>query len=91
MTVIILPPDLEERIVEEAKRRGVAPENIALDGLRQLFTSTEPLDDAPGPESLFAFMAGHIGTVDGTSEALSEHCGNRFTDAIAEKCIRAQL
>jgi len=47
--VIHLTPPLEAALSEEARRRGVTPEVVALDALRQRFLSTvpavEPRDD----------------------------------------------
>jgi hypothetical protein len=81
MTTITLPPDLESRLAEEASRRGTTPERLALDGLRRLFT---PRSDETVPvPTLFDFLAGHIGTVAGTAEPLSENCGRRFAEGLA--------
>ena len=44
MTPILLPPDLENAIAEEARRRGLAPETLAVDGLRRLFAPGEASD-----------------------------------------------
>ena len=47
--VVHLPPQLEAAISEQARRRGVAPEALALDALRERFLPTappvEPRDD----------------------------------------------
>jgi hypothetical protein len=83
MTTISLPPDLESRLTEEASRRGTTPEQLALDGLRRLFAP--PPDEASPSTTLFDFLAGHIGTVAGTAEPLSEDFGRRFSDGLVEK------
>jgi hypothetical protein len=85
MTTITLPPDLEARLAEEARRSGATPEQLALDGLRRLFAP--PVVEANG-SSLFDFLAGHIGTVAGSTEPLSEDCGRRFADGMLEKHLR---
>ncbi len=85
MTTITLPPDLENRLAEEAARRGTTPELLALDGLRQLFTPT------PAPAgTLYDFLAGYLGTVAGTAERLSEDCGRRFSEGLAAEQPRGQ-
>ncbi len=84
MTTIVLPPDLEDAITKEATRRGVAPETVAVDGLRRLFPRSEEHSEQPGPASLFDSLAGHIGTIQGVSDAVSEGCGDRFADAMVE-------
>ena len=85
MTRITLPPDLEKPLLEEARRLGTTPELLALDCLRRLFVpQMESGPSAPG-ETLFDFLSGHIGKVNGTTEAWSENCGQRFADGLAEK------
>ena len=91
MTTITLPPDLEGSIAREAHRRGIAPETLALDGLRRLFAPAPAGEESASSENLFDFLAGHIGTVSGTMEALSERCGDRFADAMVEKHGRGCL
>lgn len=86
MTTITLTPDIEARLIEQARQQGTTPELLALDGLRRLFA---PEQDAaagsPPGETLFDFLQGYVGTVGGTSEALSENCGDRFAQGMAEK------
>lgn len=72
MTTITLPPDLEGRLADEARRRGTTPELLALDGLRRLFPPPGADNGAEGHGTLFDFLAGYIGTVEGTTEPLSE-------------------
>ena len=85
MTRITLPPDLEKPLLEEARRLGTTPELLALDWLRRLFVpQVESSPSAPG-ETLFDFLSGHIGRVNGTTEAWSENCGQRFADGLTEK------
>ena len=83
MTTITLPPDLEDRLADEASRRGTTTELLALDGLRRLFAS--PTDELACTDTLFDFLAGHIGTITGTTEPLSEDCGHRFAEGLAAK------
>lgn len=42
---ITLTPELEEVIAEQARRKGMPPEHLALDGLRTLFVPTQPTPD----------------------------------------------
>ncbi len=91
MTTIILPPDVEDAIAEEAARLGVAPETVAVDGLRRLFTRPQNASNQSEPGSLFDSLAGHIGSVAGRLEAFSERCGDRFADAMVEKYERGRL
>jgi hypothetical protein len=91
MTTITLPPDLEERLAAEARRRGTTAELLALDSLRQLFVPNGADDRAVAGESLFDSLSGYIGAVDGTSEALSEDCGRRLSEGLEERQRQGRL
>jgi hypothetical protein len=89
MTTITLPPDLDGRIQDEAMRRGTTPELLALDGLRQLFPVSRSTPSDNGG-TLLDFLGPFAGAIDGSSEPLSENCGKKFTEALAEKNRRAR-
>jgi hypothetical protein len=91
MTTITLPPDLEGRLAEEARRRGTTLELLALDGLRRLFAPPPTGNGEEGPGTLFDFLAGYIGTVAGSSEPYSENCGRRFAEGLAQKQQQGRL
>lgn len=91
MTSITLPPDLEGTLAEEARRLGTTPESLALDSLRKLFASKSSPDPFPAGQTLFDFLSGCIGRVSGTSEALSENCGQRFAEGLVEKHRQGHL
>lgn len=92
MITISLPRDLEGPLIAEAQKRGTTPELLVLDGLRKLFgpppASDEPSGDAA---TLFDLLADSIGTVEGSSEAFSENCGQRFAEGMVEKHLRRSL
>lgn len=91
MTRITLPPELEKPLVEEARRQGTTPELLALESLRRLFVpQAEPGSSAPD-ETLFDFLSGHIGKVNGTTEALSENGGQRFADDLEDRHQQGRL
>ena len=83
--VIRLTPDIEDVLNQEARRQGVTPEQLALDSLGKLFLASESSEAAEGKECLYDFLAGHVGVVDGSTEAFSEDCGRRFADGLAAK------
>ncbi|MGI8982291.1 MAG: hypothetical protein ACR2FY_23925 [Pirellulaceae bacterium] len=91
MTIITLPPDLEGRLGDEARRRGTTTELLALDGLRQLFAPVPSGNGAEQHGTLFDFLAGYVGTVAGASETYSEDCGRRFTEGLAKQQERESL
>lgn len=71
---------MRQRLLEaKGRTRGVTPE-----GLPARFAGTAT-DLEHADETLFDFLAGYVGTIDGTTEALSEDCGRRFADGMAEK------
>jgi hypothetical protein len=45
MTTIALPPELEKVLTEQARLRGVSPEALALDALRERFLPKGPAED----------------------------------------------
>jgi hypothetical protein len=70
MTTITIPPEIADPLTEAARKQGKSPEQLALDSLRKLFVPTT--SDEHGVEhSLYDFLAGHIGTIAGSAEAIS--------------------
>ena len=92
MITIALPPDIEGPLIEEAQRRGTTPELLVLDSLRTLFVPTSAPEELTGEDATLSdFLAGYIGTVEGSREAFSDNCGQRFTEGVAEKQQRGRL
>jgi hypothetical protein len=89
--VIPLTPDIETALIHEAQRQGTTPEQLAIDSLGKLFLLPGPAGESIYKGSLADFLAGHIGTVNGTTEALSENCGRLFADAVLEKQRQGRL
>ena len=89
MITITLPLEVEGQLLKEARQQGTTPELLALDCLRERFTPGKK--QAPGDTglSLFDFLSDHIGMIDGTTEALSENCGQRFSDGLLERRERS--
>jgi hypothetical protein len=85
MTTITLPPDIEGPLAEAARQRGMTTERFALDALRRFCAPLPSIEGAPNGGTLFDFLVGYIGTVDGTAEALSENTGRRFAEGLARK------
>ena len=81
MITISLPPDIEGPLIEEAQRRGTTPELLVLDSLRTLFVPTPDSDEPTGEDATLSdFLAGYIGTVEGSREAFSDNCGPHFAE-----------
>lgn len=85
MSTITLPPEVEGPLTKEARRKGTTPELLAVDCLRQLFAPSPTTETRTEGETLFDFLSGYTGTVSGTTEALSENCGQRFGQGLVEK------
>ncbi len=79
MTTITLPPEFEGPLAEEARRQGTTPELLAIRCLRKLFVPGLTGEQPSEGETLSDFLAGYIGTVSGTTDALSANCGRRFS------------
>jgi len=88
--VIHLTPDIESALAQQAQRQGTTPERLALDSLGKLFVQRPP-DVPSGATSLLDFLAGYVGTVEGTGEAFSENCGRRFAEALTVKHEQGRL
>ena len=78
--VIRLTSDIEIALQQQAKRQGTTPERLALEALGSMFLQSAPSESSAGEATLFDFLSGYIGTVEGTGEALSENCGGRFAE-----------
>lgn len=91
MTTVTLPPEVERPLVEEARKKGTTPELLAVDCLRKLFVLSPESEQPPEGESLFDFLADYVGAVSGTTEPLSENCGQRFAEGLVEKQRRGHL
>lgn len=72
--VIRLTSDIEAALAREAQRQGITPEQLAIDTLAKSFLEA-PSGVSSGRTSLFDYLYGYIGTIEGISEALSENCG----------------
>ena len=87
----ILPPEVEGPLAGKARKKGTTPELLAVDCLRKLFTPSLEAGKSVEGESLFDFLSGYVGTVSGTTETLSENCGQRFAQGLVEKQHRGHV
>jgi hypothetical protein len=79
MMTILLPSDIEGPLTAEAQRQGTTPELLALDSLPKLFMFPFDLDEPSGDATtLFDFLDGYIGTIEGSIEAFSENRGQQL-------------
>jgi hypothetical protein len=81
MSTITIPPEIEASLADAARKKGITPESLAVENLRKHFSPTEP----DQTKTLHDYLAGYIGAVEGTGEALSENCGEKCTDWLVEK------
>ena len=82
MMTLTIPADLEGALAKAAQQRGVALERLALETLWERFAPGE--GKSAGGATLFDLLANGIGAVDGSPEAWSERCGQRFAEGLAE-------
>jgi len=85
MTTIVLPPEVDGPLAEQARKRGMTPELLAIDYLRERFVLSPPVVEAGGGSTLYHFLSGYIGTIDGTTEARSEKTDQGFVEGLVEK------
>lgn len=91
MTTITLPPEIEETVAQQAQRQGTTTELLALDVLRRSFAPPPEAEKADMGDTLYDFLRGYIGTVNGSSEAFSEDCGEKFAEGMAQKQQEGRL
>jgi hypothetical protein len=82
--IITLTPDIEQALAAEARKRGLIPEQLALDILRARFLSPES-ERSPAAEqvTLADFLCGHVGVLHSSDYVpggarLSEDSGQKF-------------
>lgn len=95
---IVVPPEIERVLVEEARRLGTTPELLAVDSLRERFSPaairSERLSEQQG--TLADFLSDHIGVlhssefvVDGAR--MSEESGKKFAAGMVKKRQQGRL
>ncbi len=85
MITITFPPEIEQTLIEEASKKGMTPEMYAVDCLRTFFSTSRKGEVDNNNETLFDFLSGYAGTIDGVAENYSEDCGSRFTQHLLDK------
>ena len=87
---ITLTPDIEQALVDEARRLGTTPEALALDSLRARFvveTSPHVSDDS---QTMAEFLEGFIGVIDSEDVTpggarMSERAHEKFAAGLQER------
>jgi len=82
MTTIIIPPELEAKMAEAAKREGTTLERLAVESLQRIYAAPTSLAALPNGGTLADFLQGYVGTVAGSDEAWSLQTGERLTDML---------
>lgn len=90
MVTIALTKDIEGPLTEQARKRGMTPEQLALETLREIFAKPL-LQERQEEGTLFDFLSGYIGTVEGSGEDVSRIGSQLFTDSLVEKKRRGHL
>jgi hypothetical protein len=73
---------MEGPLAEQARQCGTTPERLALDSLRMLFVPAAP-ETQVNEGTLFEVLSDYIGSISGTTDALSENCAEHFAEGIA--------
>jgi hypothetical protein len=90
--IIILTPDIESALAEEARKQGTTPEVLALDCLRERFLPAGTSEPSSGQQGTLAdFLAGFIGVLASSEHVpggarMSEDTGKKFAAGMLQKC-----
>ncbi len=103
---IVLSPEIEAALAAQAERRGLTPDQlvneILKDNLRdangagQIAVNGSSIE-AEEPEeelaegTMYDLLKPYIGIVNGSDEALSQNCGERFTEYVVKKHREGKL
>lgn len=95
--IITLPPDIEQVLVEHARKQGTTPELLVLDSLRERFIL--PSSSASSAESegtLADFLGKHIGVLHSSEylpggARMSEDTGKKFAAGMVTKRQQRRL
>ena len=89
--IITLPPDIEQVLVEHARKQGTTPELLALDSLRERFIPSSSSDSSAESEGTLAdFLGKHIGVLHSSKHIpggahMSEDTGKKFAAGIKKR------
>lgn len=94
---ITLPPDIEQILAEEARKRGTTTELLALASLRERFVP-QPAEEVSTDEynTLAEFLSGQIGVLHSSEEVpgganMSEASGQKFAAGLLQKRQQGHL
>jgi hypothetical protein len=87
---IDMTPEMEQKLDDMARRRGMTPESLVLSAVEQLLIPAERENGKPAPGSMAEFLEGYVGVFDSRDwvpggARLSERTGEQFTDVLQQK------
>jgi hypothetical protein len=87
---IILPPELQQALEEQAEQQGTTPELLAIDRLRSLLLPPVVPNSPEGEGTMADFFADFIGSIHSSQVVpggvhLSEDTGRRFKELLQKK------
>ena len=94
---IIITPDIEHALAEEASKTGTTPQELALQCLRARFVPSDGSEAAAQEQGTLAdFLAGYIGVLASGEHVpggarMSEESGKKFATGMAQKRQRGRL
>jgi hypothetical protein len=96
MLTITLPPELEEVVTREARKRGTTPDRLVIEVLRNAFLPAEAANESELQGTLADYLSDYIGSVNsrengGEVSNLSEDTGKKFTQLMVEKHRQGKL
>ena len=95
--IITLPPDIEQVLVEHARKQGTTPELLVLDSLRERFILASSSDSSAESEGTLAdFLGTYIGVLHSSEHIpggarMSEDTGKKFAAGMVKKRQQGRL
>lgn len=100
MITIILPPELEQTVMERAQQQGTTPELWTLDRLRLALQSDvfpEPVREADTEDgTMLDFFTGYVGVLNSSEfvpggAQMSQDTGRKFAEGMVKKRQEGKL
>lgn len=85
---IMLTPDMERMLTEQARKLGITPEQLVVDSLRERFASESAVPESQG--TLADLLHEHIGVIDSreyipSGARMSEDSGKKFATGLLKQ------
>ena len=92
---IMLTPDMERMLTEQARKLGITPEQLVVDSLKERFASASASAVSETQGTLADFLHEHIGVLDSreyipSGACMSEDSGKKFATGLLKQHRQSQ-